>query len=146
MTAVLEPVLPQIEIVEVELNEPQEKVTVFIDTPSGIGFEDCEAVTHAIRELCPEHELEVSSPGIERPLRSAASFLDVIGEQVRLRQHGKHRASVVTVEAVDEMTGVTVRPDGGDARIVPFDELVRCRLVVKDPFAAAAARNKGREA
>lgn len=146
IAAVVEAVLPQIEIVEVELNDPQEKVTVFIDSANGIGFEECEAVTHAIRDTCPDHELEVSSPGIERPLRSAASFRDVIGEQVRLRQQGRHRASVVAVEAVDDVAGVTVRPDGGESRVVPFDELVRCRLVVKDPFAAAAAVKKGREA
>ncbi|MCB0878796.1 MAG: hypothetical protein KDC46_07425 [Thermoleophilia bacterium] len=144
IAAALAPALPAIEVLEVELNDPQEKVTVFIDSPDGIGLEDCEAVTHAIRDTCPDFELEVSSPGIERPLRAPDHFREVIGEKVRMRQEGRHRASVVVVEAVDETSGVTVRPEGGESRVVPFEELVRCRLVVEDPFAAAAARKGGR--
>ena len=143
IAAALQPVLPEIEVLEVELNEPQEKVVVYIDSEAGIGLGECEAVTHAIRDTCPDHELEVSSPGIERPLRAPAHFQQVIGEMVRLRQHGRHRASIVTVLAVDEQAGVTVQPDGGEERVVPFDEIVRCKLVVEDPFAAAAKRKGG---
>lgn len=141
--ATLAPALPRYEVLEVELNDPQEKVVVFIDSPDGIGLSDCEAVTHAIRETCPDHELEVSSPGLERPLRRASHFRDAVGERVRLRQAGRHRASVVEVLAVDDSAGVTVRPDGGEERVVPFDEIVRCKLVAGDPFAAAAKRKGG---
>jgi ribosome maturation factor RimP len=132
--------LPDIEVVEVELNEPQEKVTVYIDSPEGVGIEHCEAVTHAIRDDVPDHELEVSSPGMERPLRTAAHFADVVGERVRIREQGRHRASVVEVLAVDDAAGVTVRPEGGETRVVAFNDIVRCKLVVEDPFAAAAKR------
>ncbi len=145
MQAVLDDVLPDIEVLDLELNEPQEKVTVYIDSPEGIGIEHCEAVTHAVRDTCPDHELEVSSPGIERPLRTARHFEDAIGEHVRIREQGRHRASVVEVLAVDEGSGVTVRPEGGDERVVQFGDIVRCKLVVEDPFAAAAKR-KGRSA
>ncbi len=135
--------LPEVEIIEVELNEPQEKVVVYIDRPGtddGVAIEHCEAVTHAIRDEVPDHELEVSSPGIERPLRTAAHFVEHVGERVRIREQGRHRASIVEVLAVDEASGVTVRPDGGDERVVPFNDIVRCKLVVEDPFAAAAKR------
>jgi ribosome maturation factor RimP len=145
LQAVLDAALPQIEVIEVELNDPQEKVTVYIDAPEGVGLGECEAVTHAIRDSVPDHELEVSSPGIERPLRTAEHFRPFIGEKVRLRQEGRHRASVVELVAVDDAAGVTIQPSGGDSRVVPFNEIVRCKLVVKDPFAAAAHRNKGRE-
>ena len=141
--AVLEHALPEIEVLDVELNEPQEKVTVFIDREDGIGIEHCEAVTHAIRDECPDHELEVSSPGLERPMRYAEHFRDAIGEKVRIREQGRHRASVVRVLAVDEQDGVTLQPEGGEERVVPFEDIVRCKLVVEDPF-AAAAKKKGR--
>ena len=141
--AALAAALPAIEVVEVELNEPQEKVTLYIDSAAGVGLGDCEAVTHAIRETCPDHELEVSSPGIERPLRLPAHFREVVGERVRIRQQGRHRASIVEVLEVDDEAGVTIRPDGGDPRVVPFEEIVRCKLVVEDPF--AALNRKGRE-
>ena len=142
--AVLDDVLPEIEAIEVELNEPQEKVVVYIDSPEGIGIEHCEAVTHAIRDTCPDHELEVSSPGLERPLRKPHHFAEFLGEKARIREQGRHRASVVELVSVDEDSGVTVRPDGGEERVVPFDEIVRCKLVVEDPFAAAAKRQGGK--
>lgn len=142
--AVLDDAIPDIEVLDVELNEPQERVVVFIDRPDGIGLEHCEAVTHAIRDTCPDHELEVSSPGIERPLRAPQHFVEHVGEKVRIREQGRHRASVVEILAVDEQAGVTVRPEGGDERVVPFGEIVRCKLVVDDPFAAAAKRQGGK--
>lgn len=146
LQAALTPALPDIEVIEVELNDPQEKVVVYIDRPSaggGVGIEHCEAVTHAIRDEVPDHQLEVSSPGIERPLRRPAHFREVIGEKVRIREQARHRASVVRVLDVDESNGVKVQPEGGEERVVPFDEIVRCKLVVEDPFATASKR-KGR--
>jgi ribosome maturation factor RimP len=143
--AVLDAALPTYEVLDVVLDEPHEKVVVFIDGADGIGLADCEAVTHAIRDTCPDHELEVSSPGIERPMRAPAHFREALGEKVRIRRAGHHRAMVATVEAVDEVDGITLRPDGGEPVQVQFDDVVRCRLVVEDPFAAAAARKEGRE-
>ena len=142
--AVLESVLPALEVLDVELNGPQEKVVVYIDSADGVGFAECEATSHALRDAgtCDDFELEVSSPGIERPLRSAEHFRAQLGSTVRLRQAGRHKASVVVVEGVDDEHGVTVRPDGSDARVVPFDQIVRCRLVVEDPFATPVADNK----
>jgi ribosome maturation factor RimP len=137
--SVLGEALPGIEVLDVELDEPQERVRVFIDHADGIGFEECEAVTHAIRDTCPDHELEVSSPGIERPLRSPASFTEVVGEPVRLRRAGSHRAGLFTVAAVDEQ-GVHFQSSGGEPLLVPFDEIIRCRLVVEDVFAVATGK------
>ncbi|MCW2960817.1 MAG: ribosome maturation factor RimP [Thermoleophilia bacterium] len=148
IAAELSEALPEIEVVEVELDEPRETVRIFIDRAEGIGFEHCEEVSHAIHDLVPEHELEVSSPGMERPLRSPESFTAVIGEQVRLRRAGAHKAGQFQVVSVDD-AGVTVRPDGGEELLVPFDKIVRCRLVVGDFFAKSGkaerkARKKGR--
>ena len=51
----------------------------------------------------------------------------------------------VDVLSVDATTGVTVRSPEGEQREVPFDEIVRCRLVVDDPFAAAAAHKSSKK-
>jgi ribosome maturation factor RimP len=134
---------------EVELDEPHELVRVFIDRDGGIGLEHCEAVTLAIRDTCPEYALEVSSPGLERPMRRPSHFRDAVGKQVRLRRAGAHRATHVAVVDVDDVQGVTFRPDDGEDIVVPFDQIVRCKLVAEDPFAANGkpsrkARRKGR--
>lgn len=121
--------LPAIEVLDVQLDEPRERVVVFIDTPGGIGLEHCEAVTHAIRDTCPDHELEVSSPGLERPMRHARHLRAHIGERVRLREHGKHRASTVDLVGVDDDAGITIRADDGAERVVSYADIIRCKLV-----------------
>ena len=64
-------------------------VRLYIDTAAGVSVEDCERVSRAVSEVLdgsdpvPGHyTLEVSSPGIERPLRTAQQFARFAGEQV----------------------------------------------------------------
>ena len=144
MEAELSAALPEIEILDVELDDRAELVRVFIDHENGIGFEECAAVNDVIRDTCPDHALEVSSPGLERPMRRAPHFADAIGEPVRLRRAGVHKAGRFNIVAVDEAVGVTFAPEGGEEFVVPFDQIIRCKLVVDDPFAAAAAAKQGK--
>ena len=65
---------------------------VTIDSPSGITIDDCEAVHRAIDPVLDEadpiegaYHLEVSSPGIERDLRTDEHFAACAGEKVELR-------------------------------------------------------------
>ena len=67
-------------------------LTVTIDKEDGITIDDCEAVHHAIDPILDEHDpidgayyLNVSSPGIERELRTEAHLLASIGERVDVR-------------------------------------------------------------
>ena len=67
-------------------------LTVTIDSPAGITIEDCERVHRAIDPILDEAEpiegayiLNVSSPGVERVLRTEAHLLASIGERVELR-------------------------------------------------------------
>jgi len=62
---------------------------LYIDSPEGITVEDCERVSRAVSErldaddpLPGQYTLEVSSPGIDRPLRTAAQFAPYVGETV----------------------------------------------------------------
>jgi ribosome maturation factor RimP len=62
---------------------------LYIDSADGITVEDCERVSRAVSEALdaadpvPGHyTLEVSSPGIERPLRTAQQFAPYVGEKV----------------------------------------------------------------
>jgi ribosome maturation factor RimP len=62
---------------------------LYIDSEEGVTLDDCERVSRAVSELLdvedpvPGHyTLEVSSPGLERPLRTAAHFARHVGERV----------------------------------------------------------------
>lgn len=65
---------------------------VFIDRDAGVTVEDCERVSRQISSVLDvedvirvEYTLEVSSPGMDRPLFTKAQFARFIGEQVSLR-------------------------------------------------------------
>lgn len=65
---------------------------VYIDSEDGIGLEDCARVSRQISALLDvedpipgQYNLEVSSPGAERPLFTAAHFERAVGEKIRLR-------------------------------------------------------------
>ena len=64
----------------------------YIDKPGGIAINDCETVSRALSDLLDEKDfiddsyvLEVSSPGLGRPLRKEKDFLRSIGEEVDVR-------------------------------------------------------------
>lgn len=67
---------------------------LYIDHENGINVDDCASVSHqasGILEvedpIANQYTLEVSSPGMERPLFTLAHFQDYIGKQVNLRCH-----------------------------------------------------------
>ncbi len=111
---------------------------IYIDRSEGIVVEDCEAVSREIEALLDvndpvagQYTLEVSSPGVERPLFTPAHFLQFVGEKVavallapvdgRRRLQGLIR-SVEGERIVLEVDGVDVAIEHGDvqkARLVP---------------------------
>ncbi|HEY2284096.1 MAG TPA: ribosome maturation factor RimP [Solirubrobacteraceae bacterium] len=61
------------------------RLRVFIDHPEGVTLELCERVSAALNELRERYSLEVSSPGIERPLSKPAHFRRFVGRRARVR-------------------------------------------------------------
>ena len=64
----------------------------YIDKPGGITVDDCEVVSRALGDLLDEKDfieesyiLEVSSPGLGRPLRKDKDFARSIGEEVEVK-------------------------------------------------------------
>jgi ribosome maturation factor RimP len=63
---------------------------VFIDKPEGISVDDCQVVSNQLTRLflvenIDYDRLEVSSPGLDRPLKNAADFVRFAGEKVQLK-------------------------------------------------------------
>ncbi|WP_312267328.1 ribosome maturation factor RimP [Neisseria sp.] len=88
---ILEKTLPGLgyELVDFELTA-QGTLRVFIDQPGGITVEDCATVSnHLSRVFMVEDidykNLEISSPGLDRPLKKAADFVRFAGEQAKIK-------------------------------------------------------------
>ncbi|EGZ48039.1 protein of hypothetical function DUF150 [Neisseria wadsworthii 9715] len=89
--SILEKTLPGLgyEVVDFELTA-QGTLRVFIDKEGGITVEDCATVSnHLSRVFMVEDidykNLEISSPGLDRPLKKAADFERFVGEQARIK-------------------------------------------------------------
>lgn len=137
----LEPTLEGMgyELVELECRPGANNglVRIFIDKPEGIGLDDCEAVSHQVsgvldvEDPMPGHySLEVSSPGMERPLRKPAHFESVIGQRVKLEleapQNGRWRFTG-TLRSVEN--GKLVVEVDGEETTLDIAALKRARLV-----------------
>ncbi len=64
-------------------------VRLYVDSDEGITLDDCERVSRAVSDLLDvedpvpgQYTLEVSSPGLDRPLRTAGHFAPYVGEMV----------------------------------------------------------------
>ena len=110
---------------------------VYIDTPEGVTVEDCERASHQISGVLDvddpirgEYVLEVSSPGLDRPLFTAEHFQRFTGSRVRLRLspplEGRRNFSGV----LQGMRGdaVVVAQEDGEVEI-PFHHIDQARLV-----------------
>jgi ribosome maturation factor RimP len=75
---------PQVEVLLAEVLGGH-TLRVFIDHPDGVTLDLCERVTHQLPELRERYALEVSSPGIERPLTKPAHFRRFLGSRARVR-------------------------------------------------------------
>jgi ribosome maturation factor RimP len=84
------------ELVDVEyLKEGQNWfLRLYIDHPHGIQLTDCEKVSKEIDQMLDEHDLiphkyflEVSSPGIERPLKNRRDFESFLGSRVKINTY-----------------------------------------------------------
>lgn len=124
---------------------------LFIDTQAGVGLDDCERVSRAVealldvKDMIPGgYRLEVSSPGMERPLRTAAHFAAVRGQRVRLQVRGPDNAvRKLKVELVDVEGENLVVDNGSEQRTVALDDIVAARLAPIDE-AKSGLRKKGK--
>ncbi|AOF81901.1 hypothetical protein BSY238_3570 [Methyloversatilis sp. RAC08] len=78
------------ELVDVETSPRGRLLRIFIDAEQGITVDDCVAVSnHLTRLFTVENvdydRLEVSSPGLDRPLKKAADFIRFTGQEAQLR-------------------------------------------------------------
>jgi len=130
VTQTVEQGLPGVEVLAVELSG-RERFTVYIDHSAGVDHALCERVTNLLRGYLDRYTVDVSSPGIERPLRTPAHFRNAIGRKVAVRtEHEldgrkKFRGTVAAAENGDLALVVA----GGQPVKIPYGEIVRGNLV-----------------
>ena len=121
----------QFELVDVEYVKEGSNwyLRVYIDKPGGINVDDCELISRALSDLLDEKDyiedayiLEVSSPGLGRPLKKEKDYKRSLGEEVEIRTYrmiDRQKEFTGILKEYDEKT-VTIEPDGGT--LLTFDK------------------------
>lgn len=120
---------PRVELIALEKSGP-EALRIFIDHPDGVDLALCERVSLQLGELSADWALEVSSPGLDRPLTKLAHYRRFLGARVRVRTRepiGGRRNFTGVLAGADE-TAIAVEDEGGRHEI-PLDAVHRSNLV-----------------
>lgn len=141
LTAMAEPAVTSLgyELVGLEYrpNKSEGLLRIYIDSAAGVTLEDCELVSHQISGLLDvedpiqgAYRLEISSPGLDRPLFKAADFERFAGVEARIRLTGlwdgrrKFRGILRGVQ-----DGHVLIEEEGAEYAVPLDRIDRANLV-----------------
>ncbi|OIQ96254.1 ribosome maturation factor RimP [mine drainage metagenome] len=125
------------ELVDFEASPRARLLRIFIDSPKGITIDDCAAVSnHLTRLFAVENidydRLEVSSPGLDRPLKKPADFERFAGQEAQLRMrlpiNGQRNFTGVLAGVRDGVLHLT----GAEAVYeLPLEQIDKARLVAK---------------
>ena len=139
LRALLEPLVDDLgyELVLVELvGSSPRTLRLYIDAPGGVLLDDCETVSRNVSALLDvddpvsgAYNLEVSSPGLDRPLVFPDHFRRFVGERVKIKLHrhhlGRKRFTGTMIKVDDDQ--VVVEVDGEQFELA-FDEIESARL------------------
>jgi len=112
-------------------------VRVYIDKPAGIGVDDCARVSDHLSHLFTVENvdygrLEISSPGVDRPLIKLADFVRFTGEEAQINLHDLTEGSRKLKGIVRGVDGDNVLLEGPHGvRPIPLAAIARARLVSK---------------
>jgi len=140
---VLEPLLTSegYELVDLEYKNEQMgwTVRVYIDKEGGVGIDDCTKVSREMSNLLDVEDiiphkfhLEVSSPGLNRPLRKREHFLAVVGERIKVKSklpiEGARNFKADLLEVLE--TSIVV-DDGIKRTEIDIDNIDKANLIYK---------------
>jgi len=145
----VEPILADAGLDLYDLELASGLLQVLVDKEGGVGIDDIATVSRRISRALDEHDpiaggytLEVSTPGVERPLRTPAHFARAVGERVKVKVRpgldGDRRFDA-TVASADEDT-VTFAVADGTSRTLRYDDIERARTTFE--WGGAAKRER----
>jgi ribosome maturation factor RimP len=122
----------------------------------GMAVEDCEAISRALSAkldvedpITSAYTLEVSSPGIDRPLVRAADYVRFSGHAARIETRipveGRRRFSGKIAAATDSHVRLTLDEKGAGDLVeveIPIAEIASAKLKLTDELIAAATRGR----
>jgi len=141
---VIAPILTSmgLELVDLELSGHGRRghLRIFIDKAGGVNVDDCEQVSryvgHALDVADPishAYLLEVSSPGLDRPLRKAEDYQRAVGKLVRLKLNQPRDGEWVLIGRLQGLQEdvIEIKPEDGEPVKVALADIAQARLEVE---------------
>jgi ribosome maturation factor RimP len=122
---------PEVEVLLAEVSGST--LRLFIDHPEGVTLALCERVSGLLNDYRDRYSLEVSSPGVDRPLTKPQHYSRFLGRHARVRlrdaRDGHRSVTGELVGASDQE--VTIAADDG-VLTIPYDQIARSNLIPGD--------------
>jgi ribosome maturation factor RimP len=122
---------PDVEVLLAEVSGST--LRLFIDHPEGVTLALCERVSGLLNDYRDRYSLEVSSPGVDRPLTKPQHYSRFLGRHARVRlrdaRDGHRSVTGELVGASDQE--VTIAADDG-VLTIPYDQIARSNLIPGD--------------
>ncbi len=129
------------ELVGVEFSGSSRKllIRVFIDKDKGVTLDDCGEFSRALSAILDVEDpvpmayvLEVSSPGLDRPLKALKDFQRSIGKLVRIVTKTRIEEQNVVTGRLSGISGESITLSFDDREIIiPFDQISKARLEIE---------------
>ncbi|WP_373046046.1 ribosome maturation factor RimP [Vulgatibacter sp.] len=126
---------------------------LYLDRPGGVSLDDCQEISRQVEKLLdvedfiePAYALEVSSPGLERPLKTRAHFEQFAGRDIELKTFGpigdpprkNYKGRLLGISSDDV---VRIEIDGTEYA-VPLDKVAKAHLAIDFDALAADLRER----
>ncbi len=120
---------------EIRTDRGRKVIQVFVDTDSGITIEQCAEISRDLsRELAitqfvqGDYELEISSPGLDRPLRLLRQYGKNLGRTFLVKFKLEEGPRVVTATLTKiENNELTFKDKEGDSLRIPFESIIESK-------------------
>jgi ribosome maturation factor RimP len=111
---------------------------IYIDRDEGITLTDCSRVSHQVSAMLDvddpiqgEYSLEISSPGLDRPLFGIVQYKKFIGHRIKVRMsnpHNNQRNFVGILQQIDDVEDIHLLIDNEEV-ILPFSGIEKARVI-----------------
>lgn len=142
VTNLVEPILEELglELVEIQLRNERNGLVlrIMIFRPEGVTLDDCSRVSREVGHLLEVEDLiesafhlEVSSPGLDRPLKTEKDFRRYLGSEVQVQGKPMSAFQSCSGQVVEVRDGMVVLDLPKERREIPIDEIAKATLVIK---------------
>lgn len=128
-------------LVDIVFNQPKNHLTLYIGSDSGMTLKKCQAFSRHVEAYLDEtlmlgekYELDVSSPGVGRPLKLKRQYQNNIGRDLKIKMEDGSRVKGELIEVLEDsirILQIKGKKKLGDALQIPFEQISTALVQIK---------------